>query len=177
MEQSIKKIFEEECSHVNIDRLFLKKISMLEARFVNKKQEHIEFFGGSLTGVQVVRFTDDDRDRLFNEILLVDDHVLEDRLHDLVDIDKTRFISSDVFNLSCVWIMHAFDNTKLLDESDRNEGKLRICLYLQYKFLTSILFRFFKYPADREVAAATYAQLNNKYVLFIYNMNNTGVVL
>jgi hypothetical protein len=162
---SIKSIFEEECAHIKIDKILLKKVSVMEASFVNKKQEHIEFFGGSLTGVQTVRFTDDDRDKLFIDILEVDDHILEDRLHALKDIEASRIISSDVFNLSCIWLIHAFDNSKLLDEEQRNEGKLRVCLYLQYKFLTSILFRFFRYPADPEVAAATYAQLSYKYVL------------
>jgi len=165
VEHSIKSVFEEECAHVKIDRAFYKKICELEAKFVNKKQEHIEFFGGSLTGVQVVRFTDDDRNKLFSDILFVDDHVLEERLHNLKDINKSWVISSDVFNLSCAWIMHAFDKSKLLDEDERIEGKLRICLYLQYKFLTSILFRLFRYPADPQVAAATYAQLSYKYVL------------
>lgn len=165
MEHSIKSVFEEECAHLKIDRAFYKKICELEARFVNKKQEHIEFFGGTLTGVQVVRFTDDDRDRLFTDVLLLDDHVLEEKLHSLKDINKSWVISSDVFNISCVWIMHAFDKSNFLDEEERTEGKLRICLYLQYKFLTSILFRLFRYPTDPQVAAATYAQLSYKYVL------------
>ena len=165
MNNSIKKIFEEECAHVKIDKAFYKKVCELEARFVNKKQEHIEFFGGTLTGVQVVRFTDEDRDKIFSDILMVDDAALEEKLHTLKDINTAWIISSDVFNLSCVWIMHAFDNSKFLDEEERIEGKLRICLYLQYKFLTSILFRLFRYPADPQVAAATYAQLSYKYVL------------
>lgn len=165
MNNSIKKIFEEECAHVKIDKAFYKKVCELEARFVNKKQEHIEFFGGTLTGVQVVRFTDEDRDKIFSDILMVDDAALEEKLHALKDINTAWIISSDVFNLSCVWIMHAFDNSKFLDEEERIEGKLRICLYLQYKFLTSILFRLFRYPADPQVAAATYAQLSYKYVL------------
>jgi len=165
MEQSIKSIFEEECAHVKIDRAFYKKVCELEARFVNKKQEHIEFFGGTLTGVHIVRFTDDDKDRLFTDVLEVDDHILEERLHSLADINTEFLVSSNVFNLTCIWIMHAFDNTKLLSPEDATDGKLRICLYLQYKFLTSKMFRFFKYPADPEVAAATYAQLSYKYVL------------
>ena len=39
------------------------------------------------------------------------------------------------------------------------------CAYLIYKFLTSLLFHYFKYPADPEVAMATYAQLSKKYAL------------
>lgn len=165
MHQSIKLIFEEECVDLKIDLAFYKKICELEARFVNKKQEHIEFFGGNLTGVHTVRFTDEDRDRLFIDILQVDDRALEDKVHKLPFINKEWKVSGNIFNVTCVWIMHAFDNTHLLTEEQKHEGKLRICMYMHYRFLTSILFWFFKYPADPEIAAAVYAQLSYKYVL------------
>lgn len=165
MQPSIKSIFEEECSELKIDRAFYKKICELEAKFVNKKQEHIEFFGGTLTGVQVVRFTGQDRDKLFTDILEVDDRVLEDRLHVLPDINPTFIISSDVFNIACIWIMHAFTHSIYLTDQEKHEGKIRICMYMQYKFLTSKLFKLFRYPADPEVAAATYAQMTMRYAL------------
>jgi hypothetical protein len=45
---------------------------------------------------------------------------------------------------------------------------IRVCMYLQYKFLTSRLYRHFKYPADPEIAAATYASLSYKYALKVH---------
>lgn len=165
MHAGIKTIFQEECAHLKIDHSFYKKICELEARFVNKKQEHIEFFGGTLTGVHVVRFTQDDFDRLFSDILEVDEAILEERIHQLPDINPEFKISSNIFNIACVWIMHALETTPYLSPQQKHEGQVRICLYLNYRFLTSILYRYFKYPANPETAAATYAQLSYKYLL------------
>jgi hypothetical protein len=167
-DKSIKAIFDEECAHIKINRDFIKKLVNLEASFVNKKQEHVEFFGGALTGVQVVRFTDDDRNKLFIDILEVNDLDLEERVHRLPAIETHRIVSSDIFNIACIWIMHAIENSSYLDKDLKEEGKIRICSYLQYKFLTSRLFRHFRYPADAEIAAATYSSLSYKYALKVH---------
>lgn len=167
----IKGVFDVECSHVVVDMRFVKKLVDLEARFVNKKAEHIEFFGGTLTGVQVVRFTTDDRDRLFTDILEVDDRALEEKLYSLKDannlpvINQEWKISRDVFNISVVWILHAIQNSPHLNDHQKSEAKIHVCQYMIYKFLTSLLFRYFRFPADPEVAAAAYAQLTYKFAL------------
>jgi len=165
LKENVKSIFDEECINLKIDQHFYKRICELEASYVNKKQEHIEFFGGTLTGVHTVRFTDDDMDVIFSDILDIDDAVLRDRVYSLGTINPEFKISSNIFNIACVWIMHAIDNSSYLDEKQKHEGKIRICLYMQYKFLTSLLYRYFKYPANPETAAATYAQLSYKYLL------------
>jgi hypothetical protein len=161
----IRDIYAQECGHVRIDKLFFNKLCDMESGFVNKKQEHIEFFGGNTTGVQVVRFTTDDFDKLFNDLLEVDETVLEERVHQLPDINPQFLISSDIFNVTCVWLLHAISESHYLSEDLKVEAKLRVALYLNYRFLTSILFRFFKYPANPETAAATYAQLSYRYLL------------
>lgn len=167
----IKQVFDTECAHVVVNQRFLKKLVELEARFVNKKQDHIEFFGGTLTGVHVVRFTNEDRDRLFTDILEVDDRVLEEKLYALKDargqyvINQDWMVSKDIFNLSTIWLLHAIDRSTYLSPEQKTEGKIRACQYMLYKFLTSRLWRHFRFPADPEVAAATYAQLSYKFAL------------
>lgn len=162
---TIKYIFDNICSHVKADKSLLKRVAKMEAEFVNKKQDHIEFFGGALTGVQVVRFTDDDRNKLFIDILEVDDQELQEAVHALPDINTNWIVSSDIFNISCMWLIHTFHNSTYLSEEEKTQAKALVCLYMQYRFLTSLLFRAFSYPADPEIAAATYAQLSYKYVL------------
>lgn len=168
---SIKDVFDRECGHLKIDLKFYKNIIDLEARFVNKKQEHIEFFGGTLTGAHVVRFTQEDTDTLFIDILQVDDRLLTELVYDVKDkrgqpvIVQSRHVSSDIFNISCIWLIHAIHHSPYLDEEHKQEAKIRVCTYLMYKYLTSLLVWYFKYPADPEVCAATYAQLNYKFIL------------
>lgn len=169
--ETIKSVYDSMCSTLHIDHSLFHKVCDMEVRFVSKKQEHIEFFGGNLTGVQVVRFTDSDKNKIFDDILNIDESILQERLyalrnekHELV-IRQDWVISSDLFNISCFWLMHAFHNTTQLGREEKHEAKVRVCCYLFYKLLTSLLFNFFKFPADPDVAKATYANLSYKYAL------------
>lgn len=171
----IKAVFDEMCSGLNFDNNLFRRVCDMEANFVSKKKEHIEFFGGNLTGVQVVRFTQADRDKLLQGILDVSDDVLETRIYALIDpadpnhkaplINPEWNVVSDVFNLACVWLIHSFHNAKHLDSRHREEAKIRVCQYLMYKYLTSLLYRYFSFAADPEVARATYEQLSLKFRL------------
>ena len=168
---SIKSVFDDVGKHVVADHVLFSKVCVMESRFVNKKQEHIEFFGGNLTGVQVVRFTDSDKDYLFSEVVDIDIGELEEKLYSIKfvkgksGLNRDWKISSDVFNITCTWLIYLFEHSKHLDEEQRHEAKIRVCNYLIYKFLTSLLYNSFRFPADVEVAQATYAQLSNKFAL------------
>jgi hypothetical protein len=162
---SFKEVMSTELSHVKADKTFYKELVALEQGFVHKKPEHIEFFGGTMTGVQVVRFTDHELNLFFGDLLMIDEGILETKLHNLKDINPDFNVSSDVFNLTCMWLIHCALTTPLLQERDREELAVRVALYLNYKFLTSILFNFFKFPANPDTAAATYAELSNRFIL------------
>jgi hypothetical protein len=163
--QSIRAIYEKECAHLELNRTFVKDVIEIEQAFVTKKPEHIEFFGGTLTGVHVIRFTDQEFDRFFLDLLQVDEEVIKEQVHRLPDINPEFKISSNIFNISCVWLMHAIHHSPQLSKEQKREAKIRVALYLNYRFLTSILYNFFKYPANEETAKATYAQLSNRFIL------------
>lgn len=167
----IRDLLDQELADIKFDHQLYAKVCDLEARFVNKNQAHIEFFGGNLTGVEVVRFTPADRDRLFHDVLHVDENDLREKIFALVDehgqplINQEWVVSSDPFNIACVWLIHGFSRSKILGERERHEAKVRVACYLFYKFLTSLLAHYFKFPADREIAQATYEMLSFKYAL------------
>jgi hypothetical protein len=161
----VNRVFMEACGSLVIDFNFIKKLALYRLRWVQKNPDHIEFFGGNLLGVQVVRFTDTDRDQWFDEILNVDQHHLRDELHALPTINPEFKVSSDPLNLSCAWLMHAIYKAPKLTKEQKHQGMLDVALVLQYKFLTSRLYQHFRYPADRETAEATYASLSNKYAI------------
>lgn len=166
--ENVKQIFDEECKDLVIDTRFAKKLQKYQNDFVNKNPDHQEFFGGNLTGVNVVRFTDADRYNWFSDVLEVDDNVLEDRLLSLPTINSEYHVSSDTMNLSCVWLTHAIYVSNKLNDKQKHDAMLDVILVLQYKYLTSRMFRHFKYPADKATAEATYAQLNYKYAIKVY---------
>jgi hypothetical protein len=168
MDVSIKGVFESECADLAIDAQLAKRLHLYAVGFAHKNQDHIEFFGGNLTGVQVVRFTDGDRDQWFHEILQADEGALEERLLALPTVNAEFNVSSDTMNLSCAWLLHALLISKKLSDHLRHQAMIDVALVLQYKFLTSRLYRHFKYPADRATAEATYAALTYKYAIKQY---------
>ena len=167
--KSVKSIFDKECSNLKINSELIRKIQHYQISFVNKNSDHIEFFGGNLLGVQVVRFTNQDNDRWFEEILQASETNLEHQLITLPTINHEFFIvASNTMNISCVWLLHAIFNSPHLTDKEKHDGMIDVVLVLQYKFLTSRLYRHFPFPADRSTAEATYAQLSYKFAIKIY---------
>jgi len=177
MSESIKSIFDDECKALKIDARFARTVHLYHVSFVNKNREHIEFFGGHLLGVQTVRFYASDRSRWFEEVLQAEEGPLGGRLAQLkvydergkevgtrIDFDK-RIVSSDTMNLSVVWLLHAIFHSKFISEKVKEEAMVDVLLALQYKFLTSLLFQYFRYPADPAVAEATYASLSGRFLI------------
>lgn len=166
--ESIKTVFDDECKDVVADAKLLKRLAIYQSSFRTKNEDHIKFFGGKLLGVEVVRFMPADRDVWFQDILKADDDHLTERLHDLPSVNPQFFISSDAMNLSCVWVAHIIANSNL-DAKAKRVGMIDVMLILQYKYLTSLLHHYFRYPADRAEAEATYARLSFKFLIKNYD--------
>lgn len=162
---NVKSVFEKHLPNLVFDRQLLKKVQTYEQRFVNKNEAHISFFGGNLMGVDPVRFRDEDRNNWFNEVLDADEDAIEDDLHALPAILPHRHVSSDVMNLSCLWMAHRFLTSEKLNPAERHDGAMAVILVLQYKFITSILAEWFTWNADPVIAQATYAALNKRFGL------------
>lgn len=168
MATSLKEIFDRQCADLVFDKRLLTKVQKFQQGFVNKNEDHIAFFGGNLMGVQAVRFRREDRNDWFDDVLVADDASLEEEIHRLPAIDPTRHVSSDVMNLSCLWVIHRFMTSAHLSQSEREAGAVYTLLILQYKFITSILAHWFPRTADPVIAQTTYTALSKKFGLKVY---------
>ncbi len=166
--KTVKSLFDEHCRHLEIDATFVRRLQAYRQNFANKNEDHVAFFGGHLMGVQEVKFLPSDRARWLEDLLDVDDVGLQDELLTLPtlvpDPTRVRFVSTDVMNLSCLWVCHAIANSKL-PEAMKKSGMVDALLVLEYKFITSILAYWFPHRADEAVAVATYARLTRKFKL------------
>ena len=160
----VKDVFESEVKDLEFDKRLAENIHRYKQQFINRNKEHAAFFGGNLLGVNVVRFVDADRDNWFDYIIQADEELLREHLHSLSGINPEWHISSNVMNLSCIYLVHKFFHSPL-PAAQKRQAMFDVLLILQFKFISSILFRFFPYPADRAVAEATYAALNMKFIL------------
>lgn len=168
----IKEVFEQVLKTLPIDSHLIKQIHRYKSDFVNKNKDHTEFFGGNLTGVHTVRFLDSDKSRWFEEVLDdCDPEELREKLHVIPALQGEKgvfFISGDVMNLSCAWLLHRLHNASDIPADRKRNAMIDVLMSMQFKMLTSLLFHYFRYPADRAVAEATYAMLTNRYSLKVY---------
>lgn len=161
---NIKETFEASLPHLKIDTHLCNSLRKYVQNFMNKNKDHAGFFGGNLLGVHPARFLDSDRHRWFDEIIDADEETLKVQLHALPSIDPNFFISSNAMNLSCAYLTHAIFRSAL-SAKDKKEAIVNVLLILQFKFITSILQHYFRYPADKAVAEATYASLTQKFAI------------
>lgn len=159
---TIKKVFDEYCKDLKIDAKLIKAIKSFDQGFITKNSDHISFFGSGLLGVYPIKWLDEDRDMWVDDILKVDDLGLEADLHALDSIEVEHKVTSDVINLSFVYLAHRIVNSSLPAKM-KHEGLVSTFRINHYKYLSSLLSHYFQYPADEATAKATYAALSQKF--------------
>jgi len=163
---TIKSAFDEICKDLVITPDWLRKLARFRIGFTVRNQEHIDFFGGNLFGVQQVRFTLMDQAYLFEELLQVDEAVVTRALDRVPTIIRRYHVTGDNFNNACVWLMHRIYRDPGLDEKTKLNAMTDVCLLLNYRFFTSlVVHRFNESPANPEIALATYNGLSGKFAI------------
>jgi hypothetical protein len=165
MASTIHQLFEEYGSHIKFDKKMLKRLTRYVSSFVNKNEDSINFFGDALIGVYPVKYTKEDKDIWFDEVLDMDELSLKKDLHSLESINTSFVVSSDATNQSFIWVAHKFATSKHLSQKDKDRGAIEAMNMMQYKFITSLMSHNFPYPTDKSVALATYAALSKKFAI------------
>lgn len=168
MYKSISAVFNEEAAHVTIDSALVNEIIQYERRWINGREENIQFFGGVLMGTPTIVFTPADRHRWFDDVVGIDDLMLRKSLHNLPTINPKFKVSSDEFNQCCMWLVHKLVTDTKLNAKLKESGCVAVLRVMHYRFLTSLMFKYFRYPPNREIMEATYAALSRKFSLKQY---------
>lgn len=139
------------------------------------RTDHQSFFGGNLLGVDQIRFYTTDRDRWFDDVLQIDEEYLRETVHDLDIINTDWVVTSDVFNLSCIWVVNLIYKKFGFGNKLAMEAMIETLIMMQFRFLTSIYAHYFRKPVDNDAAEATYASLTMKFK--IRQLGTWGAVL
>lgn len=164
----MRRVFEDHLGHLVPDMRLVKAIRKYALAFVTKNEAHIQFFGSPLLGVYPVRFTDDDRLTWFDDVLDCDEISLTSDLHRCPNVNPDHNVASDSFNESIGYLLHLVHHSTRLGLRDIEQAKIDLISILHYKYISSIMAKYFKYDASREVALATYASLSKKYDLKVF---------
>lgn len=164
--ESIREIMEDEGQHVVFDVDLIKRLRDFNISFINRNNDHIQYFGSQYTGVYQAKFKNSDRDLWFDIILDgFDERSAYSRVVKLPTLKPEWKRATDVMNLACLWLAHHFLNSKKLSAKDKQEGILQALTILNIKFLTSLTNSYFAYPVNIDIARAVIDRMNNKYIL------------
>lgn len=160
---TLKEVFDEHLQHVKFDRKLFEKLRQVRIGFVSKNPDHLEFFGGKLMGVQRVRFTNQEFDAIYGQVLKVD---VNDLYADFVKCEaivKDREVAGDLFNFLCMYVTHRFLTSTALEAKLRILAAKEMLLLFNYRTLTALMTRNFKYLATPELAQRVYDRLSARY--------------
>lgn len=152
-----------------------KAISSFLVQLQTANDDHINFFGGNLLGTDRIRFLDTDRAKWFDDILQIDEDYLRECVHSVPYIDKEWKVGADVFNLSCVWVLHQFYTSPHARDPIIHQAMVDTLVILQFRFITSIYSQYFPRLVDKAAAEATYAAFTLKFN--IKRMGSWGEIL
>lgn len=166
MKVTIKSVFDDLVGHLVINKQFAKTVKDLRVRFLNKNEDHLDFFTGNLLGVHVIKYLPSDRENWFEEVLEIDEDFIKEGIAK-VGLDPTWVRVNDVLNLSIVWLLHRV-HLSTLSPKEKYDLMIEILLIVHYKFISSLMSHYFPYPANKAVAMATYEALSRKFELKQY---------
>lgn len=164
MAHTVQSLFKQHARHIKITPALAKEISRYVHRFANKDDDSINYLGNPYIGVYSFRYTKEDNNTWFDDILEIDDVALQTDIRELPSIDNNWKVASNATNLSYIWLIHSL-HVSTLSERIKSQTMIDVAMMLQYKFLSSLDAHFFKYPADKSIAIATYAALSKKYAI------------
>lgn len=168
MATTLKQLFDDACGDLVIDKTTIERIYLFAQGFLTKNPDHMKFFGGSLIGVNPVRWVDTETDHWFEEIIGMDDIDAQKKIYEVPGIESNWNVASNVLNLSMVYMVYRIYNTPGLDPLVKESAMINVLELLQYRFISSLMYHYFPHPADKATAQTAYSLLTKKYGLKLY---------
>lgn len=162
---TLAEVFGEVFGNKKFDGKLAKALYNYQVGYLNSNREYIEFYGGNLLGVQVIRFKDSDVTRLFSDVLDIDYFELAEKIKTVPEIVQERLISSDTLNLTMMYVIHRFMTSPIINDTQRHRACYDCGMIFNYRCMAALLSYYFRYPADPRTAQMTYANLSNKYLI------------
>lgn len=159
--KTLKEVFDEH-TDMTVDKRFAKALIQQVIGFLNKNDTHTQFFGGNLLGVYPIRYTPRETNAWLEELLGIEE--IKDCQSDIYEVEgitKEFFISSNVMNLSFVYVLNRLFHSDL-DKMDKELAIQYTLIYVQAKHLSGLQVERFKYPADPFIAMALYESLDKR---------------
>lgn len=158
-------VFNEFFEHLKFDSKLASNLYNYQIGYINRNREHLDFFGGNLLGVNVIRFKDSDVNMLFDDVFDVDYIELTASIKKVTSINHDYKVSSDVLNLTLFYVIHRLLTSSALTDNEKHRAAYDAALIFFYRCIAALISHYFKYPSDSRIAQMAYANLSNKYLI------------
>lgn len=116
-------------------------------------------------GVNELRWTPSDSDRLFDVVLDgVDDVDLQRKLYSIPGIDPSWRRATDTINNVLIYLAHRVE-TSSMSLKQKLECQHGLLVIMNCRFLSSLMAHYYPHGANEQLAMATYSQLTKKFDL------------
>lgn len=150
---------------IKIDSKIIKKVEDLVAIWELRGQHPVALNSATL-GVYSIAFLTGDRNAFFDIFGLTEAEV-KLVTQKIEYIQQDRKITSDPFNILCVWVM-CLAYRDIPSVKTRDEFVFNVVKYLHYRFFTSLVNHYWSHGANEKVMNATINGLSKKFDITIY---------
>ena len=161
----LKEVFDDLFSDLKVDSRFVNAVNKYQVEFINRNQDHLEFFGGNLLGVHIIRFKDTDVNKFYDEVLDLDFTYVKNKVKEVTTINHDFKVAGDAFNLTMIYLIHRSLISEFLVKDKAIRAATDISLIFMYRSICAIHNYYFKYPFDRRVAQEAYRRLSGKFLI------------
>lgn len=162
---TIKQVLDKHIGHVVFDKKLYRAISKYRYWYLNTSKDTLEFFGSNLLGVVPIRYTDKQIAMFYSEVLDVDFISLSEDLKQVGSINQDFKVSSDVFNITIMYVIHKWMTGSTINKDMKEEAVIVTATIFFYRTLAALIANGFKYNANPAIVQAAYANLTDKFLI------------
>lgn len=160
----LKTVLDKRFENKKFNLAYGKPFVSLLAGFINKNEEHREFFSSTLTGYNVVKFLPVDYNNFF-EAVGIDVDVFENDLKDFYTVKAGYPLFGEMYYLVGLYFIHRFMTEPSLSQSQRDSMATTLTILTSMRLFTTMYSYRFKYPVSYEVAETVYGRLSGKFLI------------
>lgn len=168
MYKSLLDMFKEIMPEYKADIDLYNRIKIYRLGWAQKSDEYISFLGGNLTGTEPIRFSEQDESMLYTDIFRVDKKTLQNAVNKTNGINPQFKTISNATYITLAYTAHLFTCSNLKKDIIE-DACVEISHIFCYKCVASLVYHYFKYSVDVQIAKAVNERLNKKYLIRKYD--------
>lgn len=158
-------VFDKYFDHLKFNKELAVRIYNFQLQYLNSNKDYLDFYGSNLLGVHKIRFKVNDYNTFMYDVLQVDIEALDKDLDHVPTVMKINKVTSDLFNLSCVYLIHRFMTSNELNEKDKQRVCYDIASLFVMRCFAAYISDYFTYPAEERIVKIAYSNLSGNSLI------------